>query len=463
MFQQPPPLKRTVRFTDVDRNNYRSIRSRFRSSSFGDAEADESLYTGAKTEAGSSIYTGALTVANTFDTSYSGAPTIAPSVIFDFDLSAKEEDEGTQDVKDIVIYGQQSKIRDDINRIIYASSRRELGNNRRVGSKVSSEVDPLEAAYGDHDARECMLSLDEVNDITMSSDENPDVAQVLLTHTQKERDGSVASTETSPSSSSPSSSSSRSSQSVESFTPRRQRVWRTAFNKNAFSFRAHTPSPSSSLSSSKSSQSFANSPPRKQRVWKEVFDRNVFKPYYYNVQTKEVTWTRPADMDDTVHSELSVSVSSSSTLSRRKTALLAMSKKFDQFFTKNKKVEDTPSSNDAIMEVSIRYNYNAEDMMPEALAVDSVEGVPKTAATEPSEVHVDDSPEGTKSSVPPAEPEMTEDEGDNTLIKHGDDTAAMAIQPVHGTIEEHDDTVCLDMLFSCDPFLCGANNELIAE
>ena len=410
------------------------------------------VYTQGPRQRLAAVYTGALTVANSYDTSYSGAPTVAPPVIFDFDMSAKEENEGTQDVKDIVIYGQQSKIRDDINRIIYASSSRELGNNRRV------DVDPLEMAYGDHDARECML---EVNSITMSNDGKPDSVQVLLTHTQTEQDGSVASTVTS--------SSSRSSQSVESFTPRRQRVWRKAFNRNAFSFRVHTTSPSSSLSSSRSSQSFANSPPRRQRVWKEVFDRNVFKPYYYNVQTKEVTWICPADFDyergtdDAVHSELSISVSSSST-SRRKAALLAMSKKFEHFFTKNKTVEDVPSSNDEIMEVSVRYNHNAEDS-PEALAVDSVEGVPSTAETEPSDVHVDDSPEddsteGKKSSVSPAGLEMTEDEVGNALIKY---TASMAIQPVHGTIEEHDDAVCLDVLFSCDPFLCGANNELIAE
>ena len=206
----------------------------------------------------------------------------------------------------------------------------------------------------------------------------------------------------------------------------------------------------SSLSSGSTSTSSISSASdiSSKRIWKEVLDRNTFKTYYYNIQTKEVTWTKPADFSSTYESDTPSEVESTSTGSTlRKMNVLSAMRRFMRKF-------ETP-------EESLPLDVTAVSILDE-----------DNDRIEISPLHTPVVNEGlaTKRSVHP--PPMNEDAVSNEdlseedtnkegsvqakiLVKDGEVSPPNKLVPIEtsvGLTGEDEDVVCLDLLFTCDPF-----------
>ena len=277
--------QKTVRFSDEERNKYRSIRSVYSTYSAA-ATISPSLYSGAATVPPSIYSADPTEIHGAFSTDeslYSAAKT----VIFDMTDKGKEDDEEVQNKKTSTTTNMQSKIQNDIKRNIKnpESIAMAVGVEDDISSKISSTMKPCSPTP-------LMRRISHVPYMQLS------LASILdprLTPASNSKCGS------------------------------------TLQQRKASSLSSGSTSTSSISSASDTSS---------RRVWKEVLDRNTFKTYYYNIQTKEVTWTKPADFNSLYESDIPSEVESTSTGStlRRMNVLSAMRRFLGKFETPDEAV-----------------------------------------------------------------------------------------------------------------------------
>ena len=414
---------KSVRFSDEERNKYRSIRSVYSTYSAA-ATVSPSLYSGAATVPPSIYSADPTEIHGAFSTDES-LHSAAQTVIFDMTDKGKDDNKEASDVvqkeKTSTTTNMQSKIRDDIKRNIKNHENEiamAVGVEDDISSKISSTTDDISAAYGKQEARESvkpcnpplMRRISHVNYVTLS------LASILdprLTPASNSKCGS------------------------------------TLQQRKASSFSSGSTGTSSISSASEDG-----------RVWKEVLDRNTFKTYYYNIQTKEVTWTRPADFSSTYESDTPSEVESASTGStlRRMNVLSAMKRFLRRFETP----EETPPLDDDIDVTTVSILDEDSDRVEISPLYTPVvdEGLTKQRSGHPPVMNKDDT---ISNEDLPEEDTNTDGSGQAKLLVKDDKVEHNEVSPVVGNelvpIETsvsltggEEDTVCLDILFTCDPF-----------
>jgi len=406
---------KTVRFSDEERNKYRSIRSVYSTYSAA-ATVSPSLYSGAATVP--SIYS--ADPISTDESLYSAAKT----VIFDMTDKGRDDDkEASDDIEKekTSTTNMQSKIRNDIKRNIknHESIAIGVGVDDDTSSKISTTTD-YSAAYGKQEARE---SVKPCNPPLMRRISHVHYATLSL--------ASILDPRLTPASNS----------------------------KCGSSLQQRKVSSLSSGSTSTSSISSASDPSSK-RVWKEVLDRNTFKTYYYNIQTKEVTWTKPADFSSTYESDTPSEVESTSTGStlRRMNVLLAMRR----FMRKFETPEETLPLDDDIDVTTVSILDEDSDRVEISPLYTPVvdEGLTKQRSGHPPVMNKDDTisnedlPEEdtNKDGSGQAKLLVKDDKGEHNQMSLVVGNELVPIETSLSLNVAEEDTVCLDILFTCDLF-----------
>ena len=391
---------KTVRFSDVERNKYRSIRSVYSTYSAA-ATVSPSLYSGAATVPPSIYSADPTEIHGAFSTDeslYSAAQT----VIFDMTDKGKDDDEvDVVEKEKTSTTNMQSKIRDDIKRNVknHESIAMAVGFEDDISSKMKPCNPPL------------MRRISHVNYAALSL---ASIWDPRLTPASNSKCGG------------------------------------SLQQRKASSFSSGSTGTSSISSASDSSK----------RVWKEVLDRNTFKTYYYNIQTKEVTWTKPADFNSTYESDTPSEVESTSTGStlRRMNVLSAMKR----FLRKFEPPEETLPLDDDIDVTTVSILDEDSDRVEISPLHTPVVGEPltKQRSGHPPVMNEDDA----VSNEDLLEEDTNKDgSGQAKLLVKDDKDKHNQMPPVVGNelvpIETsvsltgaEEDTVCLDILFTCDPF-----------
>jgi len=407
--------QKTVRFSDEERNKYRSIRSVYSTYSAA-ATVSPSLYSGAATVPPSIYSADPTEIHNAFSTDeslYSAAQT----VIFDMTDKGKDDNKEASDVVEkekTSTTNMQSKIRDDIKRNIknHESIAMAVGVEDDISSKISTTTDDISAAYGKQDCNPpLMRRISHVNYAALSL-------------------ASIWDPRLTPASNSKCGSSSTQQRKVSSL--------------------------SSGSTSTSSISSASNTSSRSRRVWKEVLDRNTFKTYYYSIQTKEVTWTRPADFSSTYESDAPSEVESTSTGStlRRMNVLSAMRRFMRKFETPEetlpldvKTVSILDEDSDRVEISPLHTPVVGEDLTKQKSGHPPIMNEDNAVSNEDL-LKEDTNKEGS---------------GQAKLLVKDDEVEHNEMSPVVGNELEpietsvsltggEEDTVCLDILFTCDPF-----------
>ena len=412
---------KSVRFSDEERNKYRSIRSVYSTYSAA-ATVSPSLYSGAATVPPSIYSADPTEIHGAFSTDeslYSAAQT----VIFDMTDKGKDDDEGASDDVErekTSTTNMQSKIQDDIKQNIknHESIAMAVRVEDDVSSKKSTATDDISAAYEQQEARESAMKpcspplMRRISHVHYSALSLANILDPRLTPASNSKCGS------------------------------------SLQQRKASSLGSGSTSTSSISSASDTSS---------RRLWKEVLDRNTFKTYYYNIQTKEVTWTKPADFNSTYESDTPSEVESTSTGStlRRMNILSAMRR----FLTRFETPEETQLLDDDIDVTTVSILDEDSDRLEISPLYTPVvdEGLTKQRSGHPPVMSKDDTISKIYPRKIPIKMEVARPNYSSKMTRSSTVSPVVGneLVPIETSVSLNaagEDTVCLGILFTCDPF-----------